>query len=150
MPRMFLCFPLLISFAVFFSGCSFPPFLHFIQKGGTGTSPHPVNEYRDVAQSGRVLVWGASGRGFKSRHPDNAKSPPFFQRAFFFISALFQLLTFVDTYSPIGRVPILNFSEGLPARRKPTPILRKNRGENFSNLLNLLALSFSRFCNTSF
>ncbi len=27
--------------------------------------------YRDVAQLGSALVWGASGRGFKSRHPDH-------------------------------------------------------------------------------
>ena len=26
---------------------------------------------RDVAQPGRVLVWGTSGRRFKSCHPDN-------------------------------------------------------------------------------
>ena len=29
-----------------------------------------VKRIRDVAQSGRVLVWGASGRRFKSCHPD--------------------------------------------------------------------------------
>ena len=30
---------------------------------------------RDVAQSGRVLEWGSSGRGFESRRPDHP--PPF-------------------------------------------------------------------------
>ena len=30
-------------------------------------------QLRDVAQSGRVLVWGASGRRFKSSHPDNER-----------------------------------------------------------------------------
>ena len=32
------------------------------------------NKYRDVAQSGSVLAWGARGRGFESRHPDNKGS----------------------------------------------------------------------------
>lgn len=27
-----------------------------------------------MAQSGSVLVWGARGRGFKSRYPDNKKA----------------------------------------------------------------------------
>ena len=30
--------------------------------------------FRDMAQSGSVLVWGARGRGFKSRYPDNEES----------------------------------------------------------------------------
>ena len=31
--------------------------------------------YRNVAQSGSALVWGARGRGFKSRYSDQKKMP---------------------------------------------------------------------------
>ena len=39
--------------------------------------------YRNVAQSGSALVWGASGRGFKSRHSDQkgSKWAPFGRNA---------------------------------------------------------------------
>ena len=31
-------------------------------------------DIRSVAQPGSALVWGASGRGFKSRHSDHYKA----------------------------------------------------------------------------
>lgn len=37
--------------------------------------------HRDVAQSGSVLAWGASGRWFESSHPDKRK-PLAFARGF--------------------------------------------------------------------
>lgn len=46
----------------------------------------PVLIIRDVAQPGSALVWGASGRGFKSRHPDHKKDRPL--RAIFLWSGL--------------------------------------------------------------
>lgn len=42
--------------------------------------------FRDVAQSGRVLVWGASGRRFKSCHPDDRISSTYVNVGAFFIS----------------------------------------------------------------
>ena len=33
-------------------------------------SPYPYEKERGVAQSGSALAWGASGRRFKSSHPD--------------------------------------------------------------------------------
>ena len=35
------------------------------------------NLSRGVAQPGSALAWGASGRRFKSCHPDRVKKPPF-------------------------------------------------------------------------
>ena len=40
-------------------------------------------EFRDVAQPGRVLVWGTSGRRFKSCHPDLRSRVSIFWRPFF-------------------------------------------------------------------
>ncbi len=41
-------------------------YLHFLKKWNI-----PLKSSRNVAQPGSALVWGASGRGFKSRHSDH-------------------------------------------------------------------------------
>lgn len=41
------------------------------------------NFNRSIAQPGSALVWGASGRGFKSRYSDQIRKRPLFSGLFF-------------------------------------------------------------------
>ena len=43
-----------------------------------------ASQFRGVAQPGSVLAWGARGRGFESRHPDEIDHKPLIFSGFFF------------------------------------------------------------------